>query len=157
MAVTIVKKEPVVVDEQVVLDETATIEEQIEAKLNELGTLYAELVPVKKEVSDLQKQYKPLFDAVQEYVDSYSQADDEVTLATDKLAAHFSPHGLVTKVAFPGKTFRMLEAIEPGLGQKLMTFGIADLRKYLSEEQFDEVTTSERSKARTLKIVHLDT
>lgn len=159
MAVTITKQKkakPEPVQDEVIDTSDMSIEDQIAAKLDELGDLYTQLVPAKKTVADMQKQYKPLFEVIEEYVDTNAEADEEVTLQTEKYAAVFGPHANMTKVAAPGKTFKMLESIEKGLGQKLMTFGITDLRKYLTEEQFNSVTETTRSKARTVKIAELD-
>lgn len=159
MAVTITKSKkakPEPVQDEVVDTSEMSVEDQIAVKLNELGDLYMQLLPAKKSVSDLQKQYKPLFEVIEDFVDADAEADEEVTLQTDRYAAVFGAHGNMTKVVAPGKTFKMLEGIEKGLGQKLMTFSITELRKYLTEEQFNTVTETTRSKARTVKIAELD-
>ena len=159
MAVTITKQkkakaEPV--QDAVIDTSDMTVEDQIAVKLDELGDLYMQLLPAKKTVSGLQKQYKPLFEVIEDFIDQDAEADEEVTLQTDKYAAVFGAHANMTKVVAPGKTFKMLESIEKGLGQKLMTFSITELRKYLTEDQFNSVTETTRSKARTVKIAELD-
>jgi DNA replication protein DnaD len=160
MAVTIqknkAKAKPEPKQDEVIDTSEMSVEDQIAAKLDELGDLYMQLVPAKKAVANLQKQYKPLFEVIEEFVDTDADPDEEVTLQTEKYAAVFGAHANMTKVVAPGKTFKILESIEKGLGQKLMTFSITDLRKYLSEDQFNSVTETSRSKARTVKIAELD-
>lgn len=159
MAVTITKQKkakPEPVQDEVVDTSDMSVEEQIAQKLDELGDLYVQLIPAKKAVAGLQKQYKPLFEVIEEFVDTDAEPDEEVTLQTDKYAAVFGAHANQTKVVAPGKTFKILESIEKGLGQKLMSFSITELRKYLTEDQFNSVTETTRSKARTVKIAELD-
>jgi hypothetical protein len=159
MAVTILKKEvtkpePESVQEEV-LDE-ASLEEQIVAKLDSLGDLYLKLAPLKAKTSKLTKEYKPLFEAIQDFIDIDALPDEEVSLTTEKYAAAFGQHGNASMVAAPGKAFKMLEAVEKGLGQKLMSFKVTDLNKYLTPEQVGKCVTTERTKARTVKIIKLD-
>ena len=158
MAVTILKKEVSKPEPETVETEaqdTDSLEEQIAKKLNDLGDLYLKLAPLKVKTKKITDQYKPLFEAVQDFIDVDSDPDEEVTLKTDKYAAAFGQHGNASKCSAPGKAFKMLEAVEKGLGQKLMTFGITDLKKYLTPEQVLKVVTTERSKARTVKIIKI--
>ncbi len=158
MAVTILKKKVTKPEPEPVQEEAtdeASLEEQITKKLNELGDIYLKLAPIKTKTKKLADQYKPLFEAVQDFVDIDAAPDDEVDLKTDRYAAAFGQHGNASKCTAPGKAFKMLEAVEKGLGQKLMTFGITDLKKYLTPEQVLKVVTTERSKARTLKIIKI--
>lgn len=160
MAVTIqknkAKAKPEQKQDEVIDTSEMSVEDQIAVKLDELGDLYMALLPAKKNVAELQKKYKPLFEIIEDFVDEDSAPDEEVTLSTDKYAAVFSAHGNMTKVVAPGKTFKMLESIEKGLGQRLMSFPVTELRKYLTEDQFNSVTETTRSKARTVKIAELD-
>jgi hypothetical protein len=158
MAVTITKakKAKPEVQDEVVDTSMMSIEEQIAAKLDELGDLYMEMLPAKKTVAGLQKAYKPLFEQVQDFVDQDAEADEEVSLTTERYASVFGPHGNMTEVTKPGLCFKMLEGIQKGLGQELMTYAITDLRKYLTEDQFEQVTKTTRRKARTVKFAKID-
>ena len=159
MAVTILKKKVTKPEPEPVQEEAtdeSTLEAQIIKKLDELGGIYLKLAPLKTKTKKLTDQYKPLFEAVQDFVDVDAAPDDEVTLKTDKFAAAFGQHGNQSKCFAPGKAFKMLEAVEKGLGQKLMTFTVGDLNKYLTPEQVLKCVKTERSKARTLKIIKLD-
>lgn len=161
MAITILKKqvtspEPKAAVKEAQDEDVVSLEEQIVAKLNSLGDLFLQLAPLKTKTKKLTDQYKPLFEAVQDFVDLDAAPDDEITLKTEKYAAAFGQHGNMSSVSAPGKAFKLLEAVEKGLGQKLMTFKVTDLNKYLTPEQAASVITTERSKSRTIKIIKLD-
>ena len=159
MAVTILKKKVTKPEPEPVQEEAtdeATLEEQIVKKLDQLGDLYVQLAPIKTKTKKITDKYKPLFEAVQDFVDIDAAPDDEITLKTDKYAAAFGQHGNASSVSAPGKAFKMLEGVEKGLGQKLMTFKVTDLNKYLTPEQVQKCVKTERSKARTVKIILLD-
>ncbi|ANO57630.1 hypothetical protein [Vibrio phage vB_VhaS-a] len=48
--------------------------------------------------------------------------------------------GESTKVTDAVKAYNMLESIEEGLGQSLMSFSITDLKKHLTSKQLEQVT-----------------
>lgn len=59
-----------------------------------------------------------------------------------------------SKLTDPLKAYNLLEEIEEGLGDKLMTFSLTDLGKHLSSKQLESVTakaTNNKQRAVTLK------
>lgn len=149
MAVTIKKKATAKAT-----GKTAALESIIE-KANALGALAMKLTPAKARVQKIEKEYKPLFSTVQEYVDDNNALDAEVTLKTDEFALTFTKHPETFDVDAAAAA-ELLDAVEPGLAQKLMTFSVTDLRKYLTPAQFDAVTEGNHKRSRSLKVAKID-
>lgn len=133
---------------------TSALESIIE-QANALGALAMKLTPAKARVQKIEKEYKPLFSEVQTYVDDNNALDVEVTLKTDEYALTFTKHPETFDVDGPAAA-ALLDEVEPGLAQKLMTFSVTDLRKYLTPAQFDAVTEGNHKRSRSLKVAKID-
>jgi hypothetical protein len=124
--------------------------------VNELGDLHRKMAPLQDSVKEYQKVWKPLFSDVVEKVDVDNDDDKKVSVKTDRYVAAFTEHGNTTAVTDAQAVFKMLDKVEKGLAWKLMGFGITDLRKYLTPKQFDSITETERTKARSITLTYLD-
>lgn len=155
MAITVVKDKADKAKKKSKKGKTKKAVEGIIAKINELGDIYKVMKPVADALKDHQKDWKPVFSEVQDFVDTDNAADKEVTVKTDKYAATFTPHGNMSKCSDPKKAYNMLNKVQAGLGVELMTFPVGELKKYLTPAQMEQVVTMERSKARSVTVVDL--
>lgn len=152
MAVTVVKKSKAAKAEK-----TKTKTEGIIARVNDLGDLYVKMRPLEDKVTALKKEWKPLFSEIQEFVDESNEPDAEVTLKSDKYAATFTKHGKTNAVNDAKACFDILEEIQEGLGWELMTFGVTELKKYLSPMQLEKVLKENPAgRARSVKVAKLE-
>lgn len=128
----------------------------IDKLVNKLGDLYRVMSPMQDAIKVHQKIWKPLFSEISTLVDETTDAGKTKSLTTDKYVAAFTAHGNVTSVTDADKAFKLLEGVEKGLAWKLMGFSITELRKYLTPDQFDSITETNRTKARSVTITVLD-
>jgi hypothetical protein len=154
MAVTIQKKGKVAKKKA---KAKATTKPSIATKLvNKLGDMYREMAPHEAALKPLKKSWKPLYSEVQAIVDEKNKASEEASLKTEKYVAAFTAHGNSTSISDAHKCFELLESVKKGLAWELMGFGITELRKYLTPDQFELVTATTRSTARSVTITYLD-
>ncbi len=150
MSVTVVKSKTKTTGSQV-----EDLESEIAVKVTEYGKLSDERAPLDKQIKAIDKKMKPLRSELQTHVDEHVGDDEELALKSQDYIAAFGTKGNATSVTDAHSVFQMLEAIEAGLAWQIMSYGITELRKYLTPAQFDKVTNTERSKARGIKVTNI--
>ncbi len=119
--------------------------------VDELGELKKRLVKAAQRMKPMEKSYSILETSVIEWVDSIKSADQGHICMGEHYAMDVTEKGNSSKVTNPEAVFKLLNKVEKGLAVKLMTFGIGDLRKYLTPTQFESMVKTERTSKRQLK------
>lgn len=153
MSVTIQKKGKVVKKKAKVLKHKPS---ELKKLVDKLGDVYLVLSPAQDIVKAQKKLWTPLFSEIQTGVDETNKESANASVQTKKYLAQFTPHGNSTLLTDSHKCFEMLESVKKGLAWELMGFGIAELRSYLTPDQFDAVTTTKRTTNRSVAITCLE-
>lgn len=134
-----------------------SLQDQLKELADSFGTISAEIATLKgdpKIVELLTKQSKldETKKSIQELADKAFKAEEAKEVAGKKYVVALSAKSNSSALKEDGGK----EAIFTLLGEenfvKLCSFGITDLRKYLTEEQLKDVLITERTGARTVKL-----
>lgn len=136
-------------------EQVEELESEIALKVTEYGKLSDQRAPLDKKIKAIDKKMKPLRSELETHVDEHTKEDEELALKSQDYIAAFGAKGNTTSVTSVQKVFQMLEAIEEGLAWQIMSFGITEMKKYLTPAQLEKVTDVKRTKARGVKVTKI--
>lgn len=145
MGVSILKKhtaqEPVVESGTVLseVDKAAELERQISR--------------YKADLKVLEGQYKPIQERLMTEADERFGPEEYGQLEGEEFFVQLGMKAKVTEVVDKEQLFYAMEAIKPGLFFELCKIGLTDIRKYLSEDQLEDILEESRSGKRKMNFI----
>ena len=116
--------------------------------IDQYGSLADQIEKADAKIKPYREKLDKLMAQILEQVDKATPAEQARVLTGNTHAIEFGAKGNSTEITDKVNAGKMLEAIEKGLALKLATFSITDLRSYLTPDQFEKVTYTERSRKR---------
>lgn len=134
-----------------VVDQAVELEEMVDT----LGELKAKIDPLKAQLDPLVKAYNNAEAALLAIVDEEFDAAVKAEVVGTKYAVKAGPKAKATVVTDLESAATILEEIEDGLFMLLAKVGITDLRKYMTPDQFEAVTSTDRTGKRKVSVENL--
>ncbi len=121
--------------------------------VDQIGSLDAAIAKINDKATPLLEQRGKLATGLNEYVDETRPAESKAIIEGQLFKAEFGAKANKTTISDLEVVKRLLEAIKTGLFMEAVTASITFLKKYLTPEQLEECTLTERTGARRSKIV----
>lgn len=105
-----------------------------------MGELQTHIKEAKGVLDGYNKQYKVHTDFVSEQADLFLDDDEKESVSVGDFTVNVSAKKKTAQIVDKDAVIMALEGIEEGLSLKVAMFGIGELRKYFTPDEFDNQT-----------------